>query len=131
MVNESINQLDKRLWAVKPFGAVCLVHISKERRPAASKLDSRAEQAMFLGYIESNKIYRMPLLATGHIMDIPASECQLISQQVTPPTPVTPQTQMYPPRQVSTPAPEPTPATVPTPVSTSEQESISYATLLA
>ena len=60
---------------MKPFGAICYVHIPEEKRPSGSKLDPRAEKAIFLGYTDTHKIYRMQL-ATGHIMNVPASECK-------------------------------------------------------
>ena len=46
-----------QLVHMRPFGATCYIHISEEKRPAGSKLDPRAERAMFLGYTDTHKIY--------------------------------------------------------------------------
>ena len=44
---------------MRPFGAKCYVHILEEKRPSGSKMDPRAETAIFIGYTGSHKIYRV------------------------------------------------------------------------
>ena len=57
---EALFNTKPEIAQMKPFGAVCFVHIPKERRPAGSKMDPRAEKALFLRYTESHKIYNKP-----------------------------------------------------------------------
>ena len=75
------------------FGAICYVHIPVERRPSGSKLDPRAEKAIFLGYNDTVKLYRVQLSSSRHIRDVPASECNFPPYNTSPSTfncPITP-----------------------------------------
>src|SRR5258705_702976 len=44
---------------LQPFGRKCYVHIPEEKRPDGSKLLPRALEGKFIGYTESNKIFRI------------------------------------------------------------------------
>src|SRR5690606_2294871 len=44
---------------LQPFGRKCYVHIPQERQRGRSKLLPRAEEAIFVGYTKSDKIYRI------------------------------------------------------------------------
>ena len=63
---------------MKPFGATCYIHIPKEKRASGTKLEPRAEKAIFLGYSTSHKIYRIQLQSTRHILEVPAAECKFV-----------------------------------------------------
>ena len=75
-----------------PFGATCYIHIHVKGRPSGSKLDPRAEKAIFLGCTDTVTLYRVQL-SSGHIRDVPASECNFVPYNTSPTTfncPITP-----------------------------------------
>ena len=59
---------------LKPFGSHCYIHIAEECRPAGSKLQPRAESAVFVGYTESPLIYKVQL-ANQHMFTVRAVNC--------------------------------------------------------
>jgi len=80
---------------LKPFGSHCYIHIAEERRPAGSKLQPRAESAIFVGYTESPSIYKVQL-ANKHMFTVRAVNC--IFTEATLASPVN--TGTYPPSEL-------------------------------
>jgi len=67
------------------FGASCYIHIPSKNRPAGLKLHSRAELVMFVRYISTSHIYRIPE-SNKYMRSVPANECYF-SKNSSPTTP--------------------------------------------
>jgi len=94
---EMLYQKQPSIGHLKPFGSHCYIHIVEERRPAGSKLQPRAESAIFVGYTESSLIYKVQL-ANKHMFTVRA-----VNYIFTEPTLVSPvNTSTYPPSELPT-----------------------------
>jgi len=71
---EMLYQKQPSIGYLKPFGSHCYIHIAEECRPAGSKLQPRAESAIFVGYTESPLIYKVQL-ANKHMFTVRAVNC--------------------------------------------------------
>ncbi|KAI1005121.1 hypothetical protein K3495_g3097 [Podosphaera aphanis] len=56
---------------LQPFGRKCFVHIHKDSRPSGSKLLPRANEGKFVGYTESNKIFRIWIPSKNKVVESP------------------------------------------------------------
>jgi len=71
---EALYHVKPEISHLRTFGASCYIHIPSEKRPAGSKLHSRAELATFVGYTCTSHIYRIQE-SNKHIRSVPANEC--------------------------------------------------------
>ncbi|KAI0994735.1 hypothetical protein K3495_g13446 [Podosphaera aphanis] len=53
---------------LQPFGRDCVVHIPLDKRPSGSKLLSRADKGIFVGYTDVDHQYRIFILDKRHIV---------------------------------------------------------------
>jgi len=71
---EALYHVKPEISHLRTFGASCYIHGLSEKRPAGSKLHSRAELAKFVGYTSTSHIYRIQE-SNKHIHSVPANEC--------------------------------------------------------
>jgi len=71
---EGLYHVKPEISHLRTFGASCYIHIPSEKRPAGSKLHSRAELATFVGYNSTSHIYRIQE-SNNNIRSVPANEC--------------------------------------------------------
>jgi len=68
---------------LEPFGSHCYIYIPEEKRSPGSKLQPRAERAIFVGYSENLNIYKVQLV-NKQMFTVQAKNCTFIQSLVQP-----------------------------------------------
>ena len=74
---EALFNTKPRIQHLQVYGTLCYTHIHAERRLPASKLSARAVQVRFVGYTDSDSIYRVQS-SSGYIYTVKAIDCKFL-----------------------------------------------------